>query len=509
MTAIARSSLNDLGASYHNIGDLIFANACYKKSLESYIKSSQHHVFIDTNTKSFSVNSRNAKHRLSNLYLHEGALQVANLNLEEGDSNEFGNHNNIESFFIGMKCYLSPSEIDFSDSGNNGKFYSSVFAEEEIALANIFNMSQIFMEVGHFDIAAKLLDISLRLCHSKVMMPSTSCSLSFKIEMMALTNIGYISYKYGKLEKARYYFEAVVKLNNDSIRNARKDEKINSEYVLSKVCHLVSSLMNLARVYDLLGRFGEATAAAYEAGVLGDMLQSVPGEYSFDTAGLILIKADVHFHKKEYGETKKMYQSFTNGEQKNLHPRHEAAVILGMGKILFEERNLDRAMACFLAALKIQQETLREKHSEHAETLYMVGRILHDREEYVDALEMYNRAVKIQRSAHGSSHHATLKTLCNIARVSQICGEHFKALKACTEAVQSGQKVLSESNSFVLKMIILQGTVLHEMGRNDHAVAAFDRAERIIDMAQLKLEDFLVDFKISPIQITILASAAA
>ena len=73
----------------------------------------------------------------------------------------------------------------------------------------------------------------------------------------------------------------------------------------------------------------------------------------------------------------------------------EAAVLQGMGQILLEERNVDRAMACLLTALKIQQETLGEKHSEQAETLYMIGRILHDREEFVDSLEIYNRAVNL------------------------------------------------------------------------------------------------------------------
>lgn len=87
-----------------------------------------------------------------------------------------------------------------------------------------------------------------------------------------------------------------------------------------------------------------------------------------------------------------------------------------------------------------------------------------------------------------------------------MCGEHFKALEACTEAVQAGQKMLGETHPFVLEMLILQGTVLHEMGRNENAVAAFERVARTIDAT---LEDFLIDFKMSPIQITLSAAAAA
>ena len=56
-------------------------------------------------------------------------------------------------------------------------------------------------------------------------------------------------------------------------------------------------------------------AASYEADVLGDMLQSMLGEDSIDTAGLIFIKANIHFHKEEYQEAMNMYQSFTSGEQ--------------------------------------------------------------------------------------------------------------------------------------------------------------------------------------------------
>ena len=106
--------------------------------------------------------------------------------------------------------------------------------------------------------------------------------------------MGYISYKYGKLEEAKYYFEVAVNLRRDSIRRVRKDDNNNYEYVLSKVCHFVSSLMNLARVYDSLDLFDDAMASSYEADVMRDMLQYMSGEDSIDTAELIFIKANIH-----------------------------------------------------------------------------------------------------------------------------------------------------------------------------------------------------------------------
>ena len=87
-----------------------------------------------------------------------------------------------------------------------------------------------------------------------------------------------------------------------------------------------------------------------------------------------------------------------------------------------------------------------------------------------------------------------------------MCGEYFKALEARTEAVQDRQKMLGETHPFMLEMLILQVTVLHEIVRNDNAVAAFERVARKIDAT---LEDFLIDFKMSPIQITLSAAAAA
>ena len=189
MTVTAQSSLQDLGTSYHRTGDLTFACACYKKSLHSHINSSKRHVLMGANTTPLSVNSRNVK----NLYLHEVALQTTNSDIEGMEFKKDGNCDNLESSFIGMKCYLSPLEMEFCGSGDRGNFNSSMFTEEEIALANIFGMSQIYMKIGQFDTAAKLLDISLRLCHSRVTVPSTPCSPSSKIEMMALTNMGYIS----------------------------------------------------------------------------------------------------------------------------------------------------------------------------------------------------------------------------------------------------------------------------------------------------------------------------
>ena len=148
-----------------------------------------------------------------------------------------------------------------------------------------------------------------------------------------------------------------------------------------------------------------------------------------------------------------------------------------MDQVLFEERNLERSMDCLLTALKNKQEAFGEKHSEEAETLYTIGRTLQNIEEFVDVLERYNISLNIQRIVHVSLHSATLKTLYNIYRIIQMCGEHFKSLEACTEAVQYGQKIICETHSFVLEMLILQVTVLHEMGRNDNAVSEFERAE--------------------------------
>ena len=425
--------LNNIGVHYQNNGDMRFAFECYTKVLKLHA--------INVCQKNISQHGilRDRRRSSSTFQLEEALAKLAILSYNDIIQTPKVSKLYQESSQIGMRYYSSPLEMKPHSTLGADQTTPTDPNENEAVIVSIFNLSLLHMKIGNFDNAVKLLNIVLR-CNDFTAMLNTIFPSSAPLEVMLLTNLGYIYYRHCEHEKARFFFDKVTKLTEELSIDLRLHKIRTSELELSKVRHFGSSLLNLSRVHEATGNYNEAMVLVKKVGALRDVLRKFSSEREVtELSGLDFIKARIHFLKHDYRHALILYQSFVHGNLRSIPPLQKAAALHGIGEILFEERNMESAMSYLRTALTIREQTHGESHYEVTETLYMVGRILHDQGEYVDALEVYNIAVKIQCSVLGVEHISTLKTFGNIARVSHIREERFEDLNVCTEIIVAGQ----------------------------------------------------------------------
>eukprot|EP00568_Trieres_chinensis_P000914 CAMPEP_0183303002 /NCGR_PEP_ID=MMETSP0160_2-20130417/8603_1 /TAXON_ID=2839 ORGANISM="Odontella Sinensis, Strain Grunow 1884" /NCGR_SAMPLE_ID=MMETSP0160_2 /ASSEMBLY_ACC=CAM_ASM_000250 /LENGTH=509 /DNA_ID=CAMNT_0025465855 /DNA_START=126 /DNA_END=1655 /DNA_ORIENTATION=+ len=479
--------MNDLGTFYHEL-DPSFAWRCYEKSLRQQMETVLDCMQIlpqttDISSEAATFTSNDA---LATIQLLEKATLRLGLCLGNENDNQI-TCPEMESSLIGMKACLKPIETRPDNKEMNA------FNYDKISAITILNISVLALRRHRFEDAVELLEISLELIR-RAACAGASCPLLSEMTMMAITNLGYVSYRSGEYEKSVFYFENTVKHIRETIEDVRCHGNSLS-MINSKVSQFISAFLNLARSYDASGRHGEAMAVVLEAELLANALelssQSSSGGASLDVTGLSYVKAVIYLHQEEHDQSLAMFQMLCGTHWEHLSLGHRSAILHGMGQVLFEKRHLREAMMHLQTALTMRQKVLQENHSDVLETFYTMARILHDREEYTDALEVYKKVLKGQRETPGTEHHRTLKTLCNIARVHQARGESTESLQVCTEAIQLGEVMLGPKHTFVVEMLIMQGALLHELGRVEAAMAILKKVAKIIDSPNLKAEDFL------------------
>eukprot|EP00568_Trieres_chinensis_P009199 CAMPEP_0183305910 /NCGR_PEP_ID=MMETSP0160_2-20130417/10500_1 /TAXON_ID=2839 ORGANISM="Odontella Sinensis, Strain Grunow 1884" /NCGR_SAMPLE_ID=MMETSP0160_2 /ASSEMBLY_ACC=CAM_ASM_000250 /LENGTH=511 /DNA_ID=CAMNT_0025469187 /DNA_START=20 /DNA_END=1555 /DNA_ORIENTATION=- len=504
-TRYAHQSTHDLGVYFHSKDDLNIAANCYEKSLAHQVSSIVNSLQRDLLTANHFESLTTVHQYQSSIRLIEDVLHTVRQNIGRFvpcPKRQLGK----ESSLIAMKGFFEPIELKPIMAALKREH-----GAETIAAITTFNISLLFISSHQCDdTAAELLKISLALIHPTEFMGENS-SVASDLVMMAMANLGYLSYMSEKYEEALFYFEKVVKHIRDTLEDKQFQES-GSDLILSKITHFVGALLNLARVLDATECYDEAMAFVSEACVLGNSLKMTLSQNGyngdFDEAELSFTKAIIHLHKEEYDQSLDMFNSCKRNVGGSLPLELQAAISHGMGQILFEKRNLHGAMENLLAALTLRKKLFGEKHSDVADTLYIIGRILHDREEYADAIGVYEKVLDIQRDIFGLEHQDTLKTLCNVARVHQVRGESDDALNACSEAIRAGQSMLGASHSFVVEMLMMKGAILHELGQGESAMSTFDRVVQIIDSPEVKAEDFINDFRI-PSGYNIIPGAAA
>ena len=383
----------------------------------------------------------------------------------------------VESSLIGMNMFSDPLQVQQAQKDISKITGIQGFSSEKEVLALVlFNVALVYTDSQNYDKAIEFLIQSADLIDGL-----HKCS---GLEMMVFTNLGYVLYKIGHYEESIVVFERVKNILSGALCDTQLTLNHNTDHVLFL---LVSSLLNLARSYDAIGQYDDATESVSQAVNLQSILK-----LSHIDSEATYIKALVHHHKKEYIQALKMYQAIV-GAPKGLLPRlHLAAAFHGTGQALFEQGKLDKAMIPFLAALDIRRFVFGEIHPEVADTLYSIGCVLHDREEYGDALEVYLKTARIQRDTLGDGHLVTLRTLCNIARVYQVHNDHLQALDACMETLGIGQMLLGQTHCFVVEMLIMSGTLFYELGWGESAIATFEKVAKIVE-PQRNAEDFLAD----------------
>ena len=172
-----------------------FAFECYTKVLKLNV------VHVCQTNISQNVNLRVHRRSLSTFQLNEEFAKLASLSYNDIIQTPRTLKLFQESSQTGMHYYYSPLEMKLHLTLGEDQTTPIDQNENEVVIVAIFNLSLLHMKIGNFENAVKLLNIVLR-CNDFTAMLNTIFPSSDPLEIMLLTNLGYIYYRHCKHEKS-------------------------------------------------------------------------------------------------------------------------------------------------------------------------------------------------------------------------------------------------------------------------------------------------------------------
>eukprot|EP00568_Trieres_chinensis_P008592 CAMPEP_0183297688 /NCGR_PEP_ID=MMETSP0160_2-20130417/4910_1 /TAXON_ID=2839 ORGANISM="Odontella Sinensis, Strain Grunow 1884" /NCGR_SAMPLE_ID=MMETSP0160_2 /ASSEMBLY_ACC=CAM_ASM_000250 /LENGTH=506 /DNA_ID=CAMNT_0025459557 /DNA_START=73 /DNA_END=1593 /DNA_ORIENTATION=+ len=491
------------GTFYHD-QDPSISLECYQKSIQLRMESLNCCAQTDHQAAN-SLREVVDDDALTYIQLLEKSLHSMSRCLEKKKAIQ-ATHLEMDPFLYGIHVFSKPIRAT-----PNNEEEMCVNWGDQFSAVTVFNMTLLTLASQCFEETTELLKICLKLVE-RAICAGVSCSHLSEMNVMTVTNLGFISYKSGWYAEAALYFENATEHLHDDI-DRMKNFAGTQHIIHSKSNQFFHAVLHLACAYDASGRHDEAMGLVLEAqlfvGALNVYSQREGIDSSLDLFGLSCTEAIIHLHQKQYDLSMSKFQSLHDAHWESLSLGRRAVILHGIGQVSFEKRDLRETMMHQLAALTIIERIFGENHSVVAEILYTLGIILHDQDEYTDALEVYKRALNVQRKIFGTNHFNSLKTLCNIARVHEASGEDAEALSACSEALQVGEAMLGPKNLLVVEMLVMQGKLLYRLGSAESAMATFNKVIRMIESSQFEAEDMFAHFNISFSPIGVSGASAA
>ena len=279
-------------------------------------------------------------------------------------------------------------------------------------------------------------------------------------------------------------------------------------------------LRDLARRYELAGRYGEAQARLEQA--LSIQLTRL-GERDPDTAwtlnslGRVLAYQDrlaaaegfleraLRVRKAAFGEAHatvadslesigwvalrrgrvreavSYYRDSLSLREQVLGLEHSdvAWSLNSLGLAYMELRRFDLAERHLERALNIRERALGADHPETARTLMNIGALMAARDRYDDAIKTLQRALSIRETALGRSHPDVARTLQNLAAAYSKRGRHGEAERLIRRAIEVSKEALGESHFFLAGQVNQLASILRQAGRLEEAQAVFRQAIEI------------------------------
>ncbi len=279
-------------------------------------------------------------------------------------------------------------------------------------------------------------------------------------------------------------------------------------------------LRDLARRYELAGRYGEAQARLERA--LSIQIEHL-GERDPDTAwtlnslGRVLAYQDrlaaaegflgralrarkvafgeahatvadslesigwVNLRRGRVREAVSYYRDSLSLREQILGLEHSdvAWSLNSLGLAYTELRRYDLAERHLERALAIRERALGAEHPETARTLMNIGTLLAAQDRHDEAIKTLQRALSIREVVLGKSHPDVARTLQNLAAAYSKRGRHGEAEKFIRRAIDISKEALGESHFFLAGQVNQLASILRQAGRLEEAKAVFRQAIEI------------------------------
>ncbi|CAF1241688.1 unnamed protein product [Adineta steineri] len=193
---------------------------------------------------------------------------------------------------------------------------------------------------------------------------------------------------------------------------------------------------------------------------------------SFNDIGL------VYKNMGEYSKALSSHEKALEIWQKTLPSNHPdlATVHNNIGSVYHEMGEYSKALSYLEKALEIQQKTLPSNHPDLATVHNNIGSVYKNMGEYSKALSYYEKTLEIDQKTLPSNHPSLATSYNNIAGVYDNMGEYSKALTFLEQALEIDEKTLPSNHPSLATSYNNIGWVHRNMKDYSKALSYFDRA---------------------------------
>lgn len=225
----------------------------------------------------------------------------------------------------------------------------------------------------------------------------------------------------------------------------------------------VTALGNLGLVHQKLGNYDTAQTLYRQSLEIAERIASRSHQaYALNNLG------QVYNQQGQYPQALELSQQALTLAQQIGEPAIEASVASNIGTAYDVQGKLAQALAQYQAALAIQQQLGQPTHI----TLNNIAFIYQTQGRFAAALETYQQALDIARSTEARNSEAT--TLSNIAGLYADQGEYAKALEMQQQASSILQQLGGSANQLAAQLGL--GRLYFQIGQYDRALSTYQQA---------------------------------
>jgi CHAT domain-containing protein/Tfp pilus assembly protein PilF len=174
----------------------------------------------------------------------------------------------------------------------------------------------------------------------------------------------------------------------------------------------LTSLNNLATLYDSQGRYGEAEPL-YEQAL--QLRREVLGDRHPDTLGSLNNLAALYDSQGRYGEAEPLHEQALQLRREVLGDRHPDTLISlhNLAALYWNQGRYGEAEPLYEQALQLSREVLGDRHPQTLQSLNNLAALYASQGRYGEAEPLYEQALQLRREVLGDSHPDTLRTQLN------------------------------------------------------------------------------------------------
>jgi len=273
----------------------------------------------------------------------------------------------------------------------------------------------------------------------------------------------------------QYYQQGLFK---EALPLAEKAYHIRKENLGEKHLDTLTSLNNLAMIYQNLGRLSEALPLSEKNYRLS---KEVLGEKHPSTLLRLNNLASLYYALGRISEALPLFEKNYRLREIDLGEKHPDT-LLSLNNLAFIYQNLGRiseALPLSEKGYRLSKEVLGEKHPNTLTSLNNLARLYQELGRLSQALPLFEKGYRLSKEVLGEKHPNTLVSLINLALIYQDLGRLSEALPLFEKGYHLGKKVLGEKHPNTLVFLMNLAGIYRDLGRLSEALPLYEKSYRL------------------------------